>query len=184
MVPTQSEEEKKNSYLLDNAPKTEVKQAKPEQEENENKEEKEQTREELLAEIKNLESEIEQAKLDLSYTKIYAPQDGIVSVNSITEGDYVEAGQTIISVIPKHVWVYAKFDELQTVNMREGQSVIVKLKKYPRKNFKGVVDTIQRNRNLSDGIKVPVKIMFTEDYSEYDIPPGTTVTVKVRAGRF
>ena len=183
MVPTQTEEEKR-ACLTDSEPKATEKSVKQNPEQKDEMEEQEETKEELIAEIKRLEAEIEQAKLDLSYTKVYAPQDGIVSVNSVREGDYVEAGQTIISVIPKHVWVFAKFDELQTTDMREGQAVIVKLKKYPRKNFKAVVDNIQKNHNLSDGIKVPVKIMFTEDYSQYEISPGTTATVKVKMGRF
>ena len=60
---------------------------------------KEPTPEELIKEAKILESEIEQLKLNLSYTKIYAPQDGTVSVKHVRTGEYTEIAQTTYSQI-------------------------------------------------------------------------------------
>lgn len=150
--------------------------------------EEELTPEMLASEIKRLEAEVEQAKLDLSCTKVYAPQDGIISAQNVRESDYVEVGQTMLSIIPKRVWVLATFREHQLVNMREGQPVFVKIKKYPHRRFKAVVDNIQRTSNTKPEFnsdinmlqKVPVRITFTEDYSDFDIPPSTTAEVKVK----
>ena len=141
-------------------------------------EEEEINPKEIAERIKQLEAQIEQIKLDLSNTKIFASQDGIVSANSTREGDYIEVGQTVLSIIPKRVWVSAKFTEEQLSDITGGQSVIVKISKYPTKKFKGVVDSIIRTEKNND--KIPVRIMFTEDYSEYNITPGTAVKTMVK----
>lgn len=75
------------------------------------------------AEIKKLEAEVEQAKLDLSYTKIYAPQAGMVSARNVEMGNYLQIGQPIMQIVPKKVWVVANFKENQLTNMKKGQKV-------------------------------------------------------------
>ena len=141
-------------------------------------EEEEINPEELAERVKQLEAEVEQAKLNLSYTKIFAPQDGTIHIRDLREGDYVEIGQNILSIIPKRVWVTANFSKEQAANMAVGQAVKVRIKMYPTKNFKGVIDNIQHFDENSK--KVPVRIMFTEDYSEYNIQPNTSVTAIVK----
>ena len=158
-----------------------VKNQNPQKVKKDNEEEEELDPKEIAERIKQLESEIEQIKLDLSNTKIFASQDGIISANSTREGDYIEVGQTVLSIIPKRVWVSAKFTEEQISDISEGQAVIVKISKYPTKKFKGVVDNIDRSEKSNE--KIPVRIMFTEDYSEYNIAPGTAVTTMIKRGK-
>ena len=67
----------------------------------------------VQAEIKRLEAEVEQAKLNLSYTKIYAPQSGMVSARSVEKGNYLQIGQPLMNIVPEHVWVIANFKEIQ-----------------------------------------------------------------------
>ena len=135
----------------------------------------------LESEIKKLEVEVEQAKLNLSYTKVFAPQDGIVSVCSVREGEYIYVGQSVMSIIPKRVWVKASFSNEEASNMDIGQAVIVKISKYPYRNFRGMIDNISKENNSAENSqKTTVRIVFTEDYSDFDIPPGTSVKVKVR----
>lgn len=155
-----------------------VKNYEPQKIKNSKEEEEEIDPKEIAERIKQLESEIEQIKLDISNTKIFASQDGIISANSTREGDYIEVGQTVLSIIPKRVWVSAKFTEEQLSNISEGQAVIVKISKYPIKKFKGVVDSIDRSEKSNE--KIPVRIMFTEDYSEYNITPGTSVKTMIK----
>lgn len=145
--------------------------------------------------IDKIEAQLAQAKLDLSYTKIYAPQDGYVSARSVEMGNYVNKAQPIMSVISPKIWIVANFKETQVGKMKKGQSVTIKIDTYPNKKFKGEVDSIQ----LASGAKaslfppenavgsyikvvqrIPVKIVFTEDISNYTIAPGMSVVPKVR----
>lgn len=73
----------------------------------------------VQAEIKRLEAEVEQAKLNLSYTKIYAPQAGMVSARSVEAGNYVQTGQPLMEIVPEQVWVIANFKEIQLTNMKK-----------------------------------------------------------------
>ncbi|MCR5265525.1 MAG: efflux RND transporter periplasmic adaptor subunit [Cyanobacteria bacterium RUI128] len=141
-------------------------------------EEEEVSPEELMEKIKQLESEIEQLKLSLSYTKVYAPQDGIIQIRDLREGDYAEIGQNLLSIVPRRVWITANFPEEQAAEISAGQPVIIRIKTYPTKRFKAVVDSVQYSEKNSG--KVPVRIMFTEDYSDYDIKPGVSVTAIVK----
>ena len=109
----------------------------------------------VQAEIKRLEAEVEQAKLNLSYTKIYAPQDGMVSARSVEKGNYLQVGQPLMNIVPKHVWVIANFKEIQLTNMKKGQPVSIKIDTYPNKRFKGHVDSIQRATGAKSSLFPP-----------------------------
>ena len=147
------------------------------------------------AEIKRLEAEVEQAKLNLSYTKIYAPQSGMVSARSVEMGNYIQTGQPLMEIVPEKVWVVANFKEIQLTNMKKGQPVSIKVDTYPGNRFKGHVDSIQRSTGAKSSLfppenavgsyvkivqRVPVKILFDEDIKEYNIVPGMSVVPKVK----
>lgn len=149
----------------------------------------------VAADIQRLEAEVEQAKLDLSYTKIYAPQSGMVSARSVEKGNYVQIGQPLMQIVPKKVWVVANFKEIQLTYMKPGQPVLIKIDTYPRKKFKGKIDSIQRATGAKSSLfppenavgsyvkivqRVPVKIVFEEDISGYNIVPGMSVVPKVK----
>ena len=147
------------------------------------------------AEIKRLEAEVEQAKLNLSYTKIYAPQSGMVSARSVEMGNYVQTGQPLMEIVPEQIWIVANFKEIQLTHMKKGQSVSIKIDTYPGKKFKGHIDSIQRSTGAKSSLfppenavgsyvkivqRVPVKIVFDEDIKDYNIVPGMSVVPKVK----
>ena len=147
------------------------------------------------ATIEKLEAEVEQAKLNLKYTKIYAPQDGMVAARSVEKGNYVNVGQPLMNIVPEQVWVVANFKEMQITHMHAGQPVKVKVDTYPNKRFKAHLDSIQRATGAKSSLfppenavgsyvkivqRVPVKIVFDEDISHYNIVPGMSVVPKVR----
>ena len=147
------------------------------------------------AEIKRLEAEVDQAKINLSYTKIYAPEAGMVSARSVEKGNYVQIAQPMMSIVPQKVWVVANFKEIQLTNMKKGQPVWIKVDTYPHKKFKGHVDSIQRATGAKSSLfppenavgsyvkivqRVPVKILFDEDISKYNIVPGMSVVPRVK----
>lgn len=145
--------------------------------------------------IEKTKAKLAQAKLDLSYTKIYAPQDGYISNRSVEAGNFVNKAQPLMSVVSPKVWVVANFKETQLTKMKKNQDVVIKIDTYPNKKFKGKVDSIQ----LASGAKaslfppenavgsyikvvqrIPVKIVFTEDISNYTIAPGMSVVPRVK----
>ena len=147
------------------------------------------------AEINRLEAEVDQAKINLSYTKIYAPEAGMVSARTVEKGNYVQVAQPMMSIVPQKVWVVANFKEIQLTNMKKGQPAWIKVDTYPHKKFKGHVDSIQRATGAKSSLfppenavgsyvkivqRVPVKILFDEDITNYNIVPGMSVVPRVK----
>lgn len=110
---------------------------------------------EIEALIKRLESEIDEAKLNLSYTKIYAPQDGKISARTVEEGNYVQVAQPLMSIVSDEVWIVANYKETQLGQVREGQDVTIKIDTYPKKRFKGKVDSLQRATGAKSSLFPP-----------------------------
>ena len=152
---------------------------------------------ELQASIKRLEAEVEENELNLSYTKIYATQDGKITHRTVEQGNYVQIAQPLFAIAQDDVWVVANFKETQVANMKKGQSVKIKIDAYGHKKFNGQVDSIQMASGAKASLfppenavgsyvkivqRIPVKIIFTEDISKYNIVPGMSVvpTVKVK----
>lgn len=149
-----------------------------------------------MASIKQLKASVKKTNLDLSYTKIYAPASGIVTVKSVEEGDYIQTGQPLLSIVPDKRWIVANFKETQLTNMKQGQPVSIKIDAYPDKKFIGRVDSIQSSTGSATSLfppenavgsfvkvvqRVPVKIVFTEKInSDYVLVPGMSVIPEVK----
>lgn len=149
------------------------------------------------ANLRSAKAAKDKAALDLSYTKIYAPQSGTVSSRRVEKGMYVTAGAPLFTLVPEEVWVVANFKENQLKDMKPGQPVDIKIDTYPNKVFKGKVDSIQRASGAKSSLfppenavgsfvkivqRIPVKIVFTEDIdtSKFNIVPGMSVVPKVK----
>lgn len=147
------------------------------------------------AELKRLEALMNQAKLELSYTKIYASEDGKITNRSAEEGAYINAGAPLFSIVPDKRWVVANFKETQLNKIRVGQNVRIKVDAYPSLKLEGKVDSIQSSTGAKTSMfppenavgsyvkvvqRVPVKIVFTTPIdSQYSIEPGMSVVPKV-----
>jgi membrane fusion protein (multidrug efflux system) len=149
------------------------------------------------ANLRTAKATKDKAALDLSYTKIYAPQSGTVASRKVEKGMYVTAGSPLFTLVPEEVWVVANFKENQLRNMKVGQAVDIKIDTYPNKVFKGKIDSIQRASGAKSSLfppenavgsfvkivqRIPVKIVFTEkiDPNEYNIVPGMSAVPKVK----
>ncbi len=149
------------------------------------------------AEIEALKAKMEQAKLNLEYTEIYAPQSGHITNKRVSKGTYIQVGSPMFKIVPKEVWVVANFKENQLTNMKKGQEVEIKIDTYPNKKFKGKIDSIQRLSGAKSSLfppenavgsfvkivqRIPVKIVFCEDIDneKYNIIPGMSVVPKVK----
>lgn len=152
-------------------------------------------RDAAIAQVKKCEAEVEHAKLLLSYTDIYAPQAGRVTSRNVEQGNYVQIAQPLMAIVPDKLWITANFKETQITNMKVGQIVDIKLDAYPNKVFKGKLDSFQKATGAKSSLfppenavgsyvkivqRIPVKILFTDDYSKYNIAPGMSAVPKVK----
>jgi len=84
-----------------------------------------------------------QAELNLGYTTIVAPLDGIVGNRTLRVGQYVQAGTQLMSVVPvAGAYVVANFKETQLTDVREGQAVDIAVDMFPGQVVHGHVDSI------------------------------------------
>lgn len=97
----------------------------------------------LEAQVDLAKAQLQQAELNLSWTRITAPQDGWVTRRAIEKGNYVTAGQAIMSIVTPDIWITANFKEDQLARMRPGQKVDISVDAYPDVHLKGHVDSVQ-----------------------------------------
>jgi membrane fusion protein, multidrug efflux system len=91
---------------------------------------------------KKSKAAVEQAQLNLSYTRIVAPVDGVVAKRSAQPGQYVSPGQQLMAVVPlDDIWVTANFKETQLRNMRPGNLAEIHVDAYGR-TYTGYVESI------------------------------------------
>src|SRR5437879_5989306 len=138
---------------------------------------------------------VEQAELNLSYTKITAPIGGYVTKEAVTIGDYVQVGQALMSLVPPRVWVIANFKETQLPNMQPGRPVDISVDAYPNLKLRGHVDSIQAGSGAAFTLlppenatgnyvkvvqRVPVKIVLDERQElQRVLGPGMSVVPTV-----
>ena len=141
------------------------------------------------------QSNIDAAKLQLSYTHVVAPIAGRVTRRSVEVGNFVNAGQPLMSIVSDDKWVTANFKETQLARMRTGQSVDIRIDAYPDVTFHGKVDSVQTGtgsffsmlpaENATGNYvkvvqRVPVKITFDDDrIRNYTLAPGMSVVPDV-----
>jgi membrane fusion protein (multidrug efflux system) len=148
------------------------------------------------ATIEQLRAAVTQAELELSYTKIHAPETGRVTNKSIEEGAIVQVGQPLMAVVTGEVWVTANYKESQIGKMRVGQTVELVVDAYPDKTFRGHVESLQAGTGSRFSMmpaenatgnyvkvvqRVPVKIVLDEQPdAEHMLAPGMSVEPEVK----
>ena len=150
-----------------------------------------------LSGISRYQATLNQAKLQLSYTKLFAPVNGRIAKKSVEIGQRVEPGQTLISIVQDKSWIMANYKETQVGRMRIGQEAEIKIDAFPGRAFKGTVNSLSPAsgakfsmlpaENASGNFtkivqRIPVKIVFDEqslgDYRS-KIGPGMSCLVTV-----
>jgi len=94
------------------------------------------------ATVKLDQAQLDQARLNLSYTQIVAPIDGTVGERSVQVGNYVSPGATLMTVVPlDQVYIEANYREVDLLHVRSGQPVTIHLDAY-RVDLRGTVDSV------------------------------------------
>jgi membrane fusion protein, multidrug efflux system len=152
------------------------------------------------AQVEQAATELDQATLNLGYTTIVAPVSGIVGQRNVQPGQYLTAGQELMSIVPletENIWVTANFKETQLNQMRPGQAVRISVDTYGRE-YAGRVESIAAATGARYSLlppenatgnyvkvvqRIPVKILFDKGQDpEHLLRIGMSVqpTVKVR----
>ncbi|HUN55253.1 MAG TPA: HlyD family secretion protein [Smithella sp.] len=93
--------------------------------------------------VNQKEAMLQEAKLNMSYTKIYSPADGYVTKKSVETGEQLRPGQPVMAIVPLNdVWIIANYKETQLTRVKPGQKVRIKVDTYPGCAFDGRVDSI------------------------------------------
>lgn len=145
------------------------------------------------ATLRQAKANLEQAKLDLSYTKITAPSSGKITHLSLQPGGMLQRGQTVCTLLDQNNWwVDANFKETQLKNIKPGQTAIVTLDMTPNHPLYGTVESISGGTGASFSIlppenatgnwvkvtqRVPVKIALAPTKAQLIVGASASVTV-------
>jgi membrane fusion protein (multidrug efflux system) len=100
-------------------------------------------RREAIADVKRAEASLRQAKLNLSYTHILAPVDGVVGQRSARVGNFVNPGTSLLAVVPlQKAYVIANFQETQLTHVERGQHARINVDTFPGEPIRGTVDSL------------------------------------------
>jgi membrane fusion protein, multidrug efflux system len=142
------------------------------------------------------QADLDNALLNLSFTVIIAPEDGLISKVNVQIGQFLQSGQSLFSlVLDTHPWVVANFKETQLKKLRDGQRVVIHADAYPGHNFEAKVASfspatgsrfalLPPDNASGNFVKVvqrlPVNIEFTgSDILAKNLRPGMNVDVDV-----
>jgi membrane fusion protein (multidrug efflux system) len=142
---------------------------------------------------------LEDAKLQLSYTEIVAPVSGQIGKKNLEVGNRVQPGQGLLALVQPDVWVTANFKETQLARLKAGQNVRVTIDSIPGRTFAGRVDSLSPASGAQFALlppdnatgnftkivqRIPVKIVLEQKSvsgCENQIAAGMSAVVKVKA---
>jgi membrane fusion protein (multidrug efflux system) len=147
--------------------------------------------------IESANSQVAQARLTLSYTRVVAAIDGRVANKTAAAGNIVAAGTPLMAVVPRDVYVTANLKETQLDHIVRGQPVAIKVDAYPELKLTGKVDSVEPASGQTFSIipaqnatgnwvkvvqRVSVKIVFDTipDDPNRRLAPGMSVEISAK----
>jgi membrane fusion protein, multidrug efflux system len=124
------------------------------------------------------QANIENARLQMEYTNITAPEDGKIGARSVTTGEQLQVGQELMALVDLRMWVVANYKEGQLKKIRVGQRATIKVDAIEGHTFTGHVDSVSPGSGATFSLlppdnatgnftkivqRVPVKIVFDAD---------------------
>ncbi len=146
------------------------------------------------ARVRSAEASVALAKLQLGYTRVVAPTDGIASKLTAHEGQLVAIGQSLVELVPIATYVVANFKETQVGKMRPGQRAKILLDAFPGTTFNGHVESLSGGTGASFSLlpadnasgnfvkvveRVPVRIAWVNPSPAVDLRAGLSADVTV-----
>jgi len=150
----------------------------------------------LRADLSAKRASLSLAQVNLGYTRIVAPESGIVSERKVRPGQLVSPGTQVISLVQREVWVEANYKETQLRHIRAGDPAEVRVDALPGASFRGRVDQVSpasgsqfsllppdnATGNFTKVVqRVPVKIVLDAGQSGAErLRPGLSVVATVQ----
>ena len=147
------------------------------------------------ANLAQANAQLDQARLNLSYTIVTAAQPGRVVNLGAAVGQYATAGTNLTMFVPDDLWVTANFKESQLDQMRPGQKTTLVIDAYPERVFHGHVASVQPGSGTAFSLlpaenatgnyvkivqRVPVKLVIEDLPTDVSLGPGMSVDPTVR----
>jgi membrane fusion protein (multidrug efflux system) len=146
------------------------------------------------ARVTSAEAQLELARLNLGYTKIKPPANGIASKLTAHPGQLLTIGQPIFELVPTETYVVANFKETQVGKMKKGQKATIKVDAFPGKKFSGTVESLSGGTGASFSLipadnasgnfvkvvqRVPVRIKWDKPPEGFTMRAGMSAEVVV-----
>ncbi len=146
--------------------------------------------------VQQAQAMLDRAQLDLSYTLVKAPVDGVVTrVEQLQAGEYVAASTAVFALVSTHdVWIEANFKEPQLAHMQPGQSATVELDRIPGKKFAARVVSLSPGTGSQFSMlpaenatgnwvkvvqRIPVRLQLADVGPDVRLQAGLSANVKV-----
>ena len=149
---------------------------------------------EMKAALGVAKSALDDAKDQLNYTTIVAPEDGVVGNKTVETGNRLTQGTVLMSVV-QEVWVVANYKETQVGQMVRGQEVAIRVDEIPGHTFTGQVDSLSPGSGSTFALlppenatgnftkivqRVPVKIAIDQDsLGGVELRPGLSAIATI-----
>lgn len=148
-----------------------------------------------IAGVNLIKASLEEAKLKMQYTRIYAPTDGFITNMTLRVGTNATINQPLFALVSdEEFWVDTNFKETELTNIQQGQLATIKVDMYPKHVFHGIVASISSGSGAAFSLlppqnatgnwvkitqRVPVKVRILDPVINYPLRIGTTATVKI-----
>ena len=146
--------------------------------------------------VDNSEAAVREARLQLSYTQVRAPESGRVARKRVQPGNFVRAGQILMALVADQRWVIANYKETQLEYIHPGQRAEISVDAFPDTRLNAHVESIQPGSGARFSLlppenatgnwvkvvqRVPVKLVFDEppDLETYPLGPGMSVVSSI-----
>jgi membrane fusion protein (multidrug efflux system) len=149
--------------------------------------------------VREAKAELDRAELNLSYTAVLAPEDGVVTkVEELQSGDFVNTGAPVFSLLSsQQVWIEANFRETGLTHMHPGEAATITVDTYPDRVFKAHVASLSPGTGSDFAVlppenatgnwvkvvqRLPVRLELDETDAERPLFSGISVTARVDTG--
>jgi membrane fusion protein, multidrug efflux system len=150
------------------------------------------------ARMHSAQASLSLARLQLGYTRVTAPIDGIASKLMVHDGQLVGTGQPLIALVPSATYVIANFKETQIGKMRLGQPADIEIDAFPGRVFSGKVESLSGGTGASFSLlpadnatgnfvkvvqRVPVRVAWTNLPGDVSVRAGLSADVTVHVDK-
>jgi len=145
------------------------------------------------ARVQAAEAALKAAQINVSYTKITAPADGIASKLGVRIGSFVSPGQPIVELVPRTTYIVANFKETQMKRLRPGERARIRIDALGGRDFEGNVESLSGGTGATFSLlppdnasgnfvkvvqRVPVRVSWSGPPSD-QVPAGSSAEVTV-----